>query len=76
MRYIIWTVCLAALSTVWMYGCDRAARATEVVIWELILDDTVVSESDLTYDECVALKGQFEDPALECVPSLVEREES
>jgi hypothetical protein len=76
MRVIIWTILLAALSTVWMYGCDRAARASTMVIWELVYDGNVVSFGDMDYAECAQLKDALGNKDVQCIPREVEREES
>jgi hypothetical protein len=78
MRYLLWIVAIAMLSPVMFYGCDRAARASTMVIWELVYDGNVLSDEigDLNYAECAQLKEELGGVDLQCIPRQVQREES
>lgn len=79
MRHLIWFLILAAASPLMLYGCDRAARATEMTIWELQLNDgTVISFGDMNFKECTEqLRLVVKTvPEAKCIPSIVQREES
>jgi hypothetical protein len=78
MRFILYATIIAALAPVMFYGCDRAARASTMVIWELVYDGNVLSSEigDLTYAECAHLKAELGGIDLQCIPRQVQREES